>query len=52
MSKKYVKIKDLSVSKRLANFIERELLPGTMISKNKFWTGFNKNELSPLNKLY
>ena len=52
MSKKYVKIKDLSVSKRLANFIERELLPGTMISKNKFWTGFNKcvHELSPLNK--
>ncbi len=52
MKKKYVKIKDLSVSNKLANFINKELLPGTLVSKNKFWTGLNKclHELSPINR--
>ena len=52
MKEKYIKINDLSVSKRLANFINVKLLPGTKISKERFWSGFNKyiHELSPKNK--
>ena len=52
MNKKYVKIEKLSVSENLANFINKELLPGTKISKEKFWKGFNKyaHELSQKNK--
>jgi len=42
MKEKYLKIKNLSVSKNLANFINKELLPGTKISKERFWNGFNK----------
>ena len=52
MKEKYIKIKDLSVSEKLANFINDKLLPGTKISKERFWNGFNKyiHELSPKNK--
>ena len=52
MKEKYIKIKDLSVSEKLANFINIKLLPGTKISKERFWSGFNKyiHELSPKNK--
>ena len=52
MKEKYIKIKDLSVSEKLANFINDKLLPGTKISKERFWSGFNKciHELSPKNK--
>ena len=46
------KIKNLSVSKDLANFINKELLPGTKINKEKFWKGFDKciHELAPENR--
>ena len=49
---KFVKILDLSVSKVLLSFINKELLPGTKISKNHFWNGFNKSvhELTKKNK--
>ena len=52
MKEKYIKIKDLSVSKKLVNFINGKLLAGTKISKEQFWRGFNKyvHELSPKNK--
>jgi Malate synthase len=40
---KFVKILDLSVSKVLFRFINKELLPGTKISKDRFWKGFNKS---------
>ena len=52
MKEKYLKIKDLSVSEKLGNFINKELLPGTKVNKKKFWTGFNKyvHELSFTNK--
>ena len=52
MKEKYIKIKRLSVSEKLANFINNELIPGTMISKEKFWGGFDKyvHELSPKNR--
>ncbi len=49
---KFVKILDLSVSQVLLSFINRELLPGTKISKDRFWKGFNKSvhELAKKNK--
>ena len=52
MKEKYLKIKNLSVSEKLHHFINKELLPGTKINKQKFWSGFNKyaHELSPINR--
>ena len=49
---KFIKICDLSVSSVLLNFINKELLPGTGISKNRFWRGFSDtiHYLSPKNK--
>ena len=50
--KNFVKILDLSVSQVLLSFINKELLPGTKISKDRFWKGFNKSvhELAKKNK--
>mgnify|MGYP001263811867 FL=1 len=54
MSKKekFVKIHDLSVSNVLLSFVNKELLPGTKISKDHFWKGFNKSihDLAKKNK--
>ena len=54
MSKKekFVKIHDLSVSNILLSFVNKELLPGTKISKDHFWKGFNKSihDLAKKNK--
>ncbi len=52
MKEKYLKVKNLSVSEKLYNFINKELLPGTKINKQEFWGGFNKyaHELSLINK--
>ena len=49
---KFIKICDLSVSKVLLDFINKELLPGTGVSRNHFWKGFNKtvHYLAPKNK--
>ena len=49
---KFVKILDLSISQVLLSFINKELLPGTKISKDRFWKGFNKSvhELVKKNK--
>ena len=51
MGEKYIKIKNLSISEKLLNFVNDELLPGTKIKKENFWNGFNKyvHELSPKN---
>ena len=48
----FVKIKNLSVSKVLFDFINNELLKGIKIKKNKFWNDFSKtlHELNPVNK--
>ena len=48
----FIKILDLSVSRVLLKFINKELLPGTGLSKAQFWKGFNKvvHELKPKNK--
>jgi malate synthase len=52
MAKKYIKIKKLSVARELANFVNKDLLPGTGVSNNKFWSGLDKyvHELAPKNK--
>ena len=52
MKEKYIKIENLSVSEKLLNFVNKELLPGTKIKQNAFWKGFSKyvHELAPKNK--
>ena len=52
MAKKYIKIKNLSVSLELVNFINKDLLPKTGVVKDKFWAGLDKyaHELAPKNK--
>ncbi len=49
---KFIEICDLSVSKILLDFINNELLPGTGISKKRFWKKFSDaiHYLSPKNK--
>ena len=49
---KFLKIYDLSVSDVLLNFVNKELLPGTSIAKNKFWKGLSEalHNLSSKNK--
>ena len=53
MKEQYIKIKNLSVSEKLLNFVNDELLPGTKIKKDNFWKGFDKyaHELSLKNKI-
>ena len=52
MKENYIKIKNLTVSEKLLNFVNEELLPGTKIKKEFFWDGFDKyvHELAPKNK--
>ena len=52
MKEQYIKIRNLSISGKLINFVNNELLPGTKIKKESFWNGFDKyvHELSPKNK--
>jgi len=52
MKIQYKKIKKLTVSIELFNFINKELLPGTKIKKEIFWNGFDKfvHELTPKNR--
>ena len=51
MPKKYIKTENLSVSEDLYNFINNEVIPGTDITKNKFWKGLDSvsHELAPKN---
>ncbi len=52
MKEKYIKINNLSISKKLLNFVDKELLPGTKIKKENFWKGFSNivHQLEPKNK--
>ena len=52
MSTKYQKVNNLKVSGDLLSFVNNELLKGTLISPEKFWSGFDEvvHELSPKNK--
>ena len=49
---RYIRIKNLSVSKTLFDFINNELLKGIHVKKDKFWDGFDKAtaKLVPINK--
>ena len=48
----YTKIGKLSVANELLKFVNNELLPGTNINQENFWSGFDKavHELAPINK--
>ena len=52
MAKKYISLGKLSVASILLDFVNNELLPGTDVSRKKFWAGLDKcvHELSPKNK--
>jgi malate synthase len=52
MKKQYTKVHNLSVSNKLLNFVNEELLKDTNISSEKFWEGFDRvvHELAPKNK--
>ena len=52
MAKKYVALGRLSIASELLDFVNKHLLPGTGVTKKKFWNGLNKyaHELSPKNK--
>ena len=52
MKEQYIKIHNLSVSNKLLNFVNEELLKDTNISSEKFWEGFDRavHELAPRNK--
>ena len=49
---KFIKTYDLSVSNVLLNFVDKELLPGTNVSKKRFWKGLSEtlHELTPINR--
>ena len=52
MAKKYVLLGQLSIASELLDFVNNELLPGTGISKKKFWHGLDKcvHEFATKNK--
>jgi malate synthase len=52
MKKRYTKINNLSISNKLLEFVDNELLKGTKILPKDFWLGFDKavHELAPKNK--
>ena len=52
MKEQYTKIHNLSVSTKLLNFVNEELLKDTNLSPDKFWKGFDRvvHELAPKNK--
>jgi malate synthase len=52
MKEQYTKIHNLSVSNKLLNFVNNELLKDTKISPENFWKGFDEaaHELAPKNK--
>ena len=42
MKEKYIKIENLSISKKLLNFVNKELLPGTKIKKENLIEKYKK----------
>ncbi len=53
MKEEYVKIKNLTISEKLFDFVNTEVLPSTDIGINEFWEGFDTavHFLAPKNKL-
>jgi len=52
MAKKYILLGQLSIAYKLLDFVNNELLPGTNVSKENFWSGLDKcaHELAPKNR--
>jgi malate synthase len=52
MAKKYISLGQLSIASKLLDFVNNELLPGTGVTKESFWTGLDKcaHELVPKNR--
>ena len=52
MAKKYISLGQLSIASELLDFVNNELLPGTNVTKENFWSGLDKcsHELAPKNK--
>ena len=52
MAKKYISLGQLSITSKLLDFINNELLPGTAVTKENFWSGLDKcaHELAPKNR--
>ena len=48
----YINKNDLKINSTLFEFINKEVLPGTNIKSDDFWSKFEKavHELSPINK--
>ena len=52
MAKKYISLGQLSIASKLLDFVNNELLPGTGVTKENFWSGLDKcaHELAPKNR--
>jgi len=52
MAKKYIPRGRLSIASELLDFVNNELLPGTNVTKENFWSGLDKSahELAPKNR--
>ena len=48
MKEKYIKIRNLSISEILLDFVNNDLLPGTKIKKENFWSEFDNRHLIKL----
>ena len=48
----YIKKNELQINSKLFDFVNNEIIPGTKIESEEFWTNFEKivNELAPVNK--
>jgi len=52
MAKKYISLGQLSIASELLDFVNNELLPGTDVTKENFWSGLDKSahELTQKNR--
>jgi len=52
MAKKFISKGQLSIASELLDFVNNELLPGTNVTKENFWSGLDKSahELAPKNR--
>ena len=48
----YIRKNELQINSKLFDFVNNEIIPGTKIESEEFWTNFEKivNELAPVNK--
>ena len=48
----YIKKNELQINSKLFDFVNNEIIPGTKIESEEFWTNFEKivHELAPVNK--